>query len=68
MIKGTFCPKELTVQWEKQAYQQPFSTEEEGVAEEAVEEKVGSFLLAWPNVLFLHYFYWACSFRLSLLL
>lgn len=44
MIKGTSCPKELTVQRAKQAYRQPFSTEEVGVAEEPMEEKVGSFL------------------------
>lgn len=42
-IKGTSCPKELTVPWEKQAYQQPFSAEEVGVAEEARGGESGQF-------------------------
>lgn len=42
-IKGMFCPKELTLEWDKQAYQQPFPTEEVGAAEEARGGESGQF-------------------------
>lgn len=56
--------KELTVQWEKGMPITIFNI----TGGCPGGSKPGSFPLAWPNFLFLHYFYWACSFRLLLLL